>query len=224
MAEQEIDPAEISKQLQKPTGELGRQVALKMNEANRSLYELGWSMIDFSSVFSLLEIGFGNGDHLHWYFEQNPDIRVTGVDYSEDMCTLAEESNGQAVKNGRLTIRCASADDIPAGDESFDLAMGFNTIYFQQPPESFLEEIHRVLKPEGHLLIGYRPHSSFQNLPFPKDNFTLYEPEQVNSLLERNGFKVVWEERNTIETVFGEENSQTIELTDICVLAGKTEG
>lgn len=51
MAEQEIDPVILARQLMKPTGELGYQVAQKMNEVNHSLYELVWKSLVLSSCW-----------------------------------------------------------------------------------------------------------------------------------------------------------------------------
>lgn len=40
-----IDPVELSRQLKKPSGEVGSKVANKLNESNQKLYELGWDMV-----------------------------------------------------------------------------------------------------------------------------------------------------------------------------------
>jgi hypothetical protein len=51
---------------------------------------------------------------------------------------------------------------------------------------------------------------------FTKQNFTLYEPEELNDLLEQHGFKVIREETNRYEKEAADGNP--VKITDICVL------
>lgn len=48
-------------------------------------------MTDFSSVQKNMEIGFGNGKHLSGYFDLNPELTITGIDFPEYMCEEAED-------------------------------------------------------------------------------------------------------------------------------------
>lgn len=212
-----IDPVELSRQLKKPSGEVGSKVANKLNESNQKLYELGWDMVDTAETQKVLETGFGNGRHLSHYFELNPNITVTGVDFSEEMCEEARNFHPNLITNGKLTIHCADAAEMPVPDQSFDIAVGLNIVYFWDPPEPYLYEIARVLKPGGKLLLGYRPRNSVEHLEFTRQNFILYEPEELNSLLSRNGFNVISVQKNIYEKEAAD--GSPIEITDICVLA-----
>lgn len=169
-----------------------------------------------------MEIGFGNGKHFPYYFEQNPDITVTGVDFSRDMCDAARQNNAVFTKNERLLIHCADSASMPLEDNSFDVAVGLNTIFFWNPPGPHFREIRRVLRPEGRLLIGYRPRSSIEKMPFDKQNFTLYDPEELRNLVESNGFRVVDEQFSTFQVKLDEEDEKKMKITDACVIAEKT--
>lgn len=212
-----LDPLELSRQLKKPSGKVGSEVADKLNESNQKLYELGWDMVDTAEAQQLLEIGFGNGRHLSHYFELNPNITVTGVDFSEEMCEEARSFHPNLITNGKLTIHCADAAEMPVPDQSFDMTVGLNIVYFWDPPEPYLHEIARVLKPGGKLLLGYRPRKSVEHLEFTKQNFILYEPEELNSLLSRYDFNVMREQKNIYQKDAADGSS--VEITDICVLA-----
>jgi ubiquinone/menaquinone biosynthesis C-methylase UbiE len=214
---EDLDPVELSRQLKKPSGKVGSEVANKLNESNQKLYELGWNMIGAEETQQVLEIGFGNGKHLSHYFELNPDITVTGVDFSEEMCEEARSFHPDLIANNRLTIHCADAADIPVPGQSFDLAVGLNIVYFWEPPGRYLNEIQRILKPGGKLLLGYRPRKAVEHLEFTKQNFILYEPKELNNLLEQHDFKVIQEEVKHYKKEAADGNP--VKITDICVLA-----
>ncbi|MCL6557896.1 MAG: class I SAM-dependent methyltransferase [Firmicutes bacterium] len=77
-------------------------------------------------------------------------LRVTGVDLSEKMLALAREKiYGHKVGFLRADI-CA----LPFSDGYFDAVICFTVLEFVGEPESALQELWRVLKPGGRLVIG----------------------------------------------------------------------
>lgn len=213
----DIDPAELSRQLKKPSGELGYQVAQKLNESNQQMYELMWKMIDWSSVQRVMEIGFGNGKHLSRYIDRNPELTVTGVDFSKEMCESARTFHSDLVEDGKLTIHCADSSSMPVADDSYDLVIGLNIVYFWDPPEPHFSEIKRVLKNGGKLLLGFRPRHTVEHLPFTQQNFILYEPDELASLISEYGFDVSHHQQNSYRKESVDESP--VEITDICLVA-----
>lgn len=216
---EKIDPVELSNQLKKPSGELGHEVAQELNETNQYLYELAWEMIDFTPVQEVLEIGFGNGKHLSQYFELNPDITVTGVDLSQEMCEEARAFHPDLIENKKLIIHCADSLSMPVADQAYDLVMGLNIIYFWDPLPAYLEEVNRVLTPGGKLLLGYRPRHAVEHLEFTKQNFILYEPDELEEVISTYGFTVVDHPKNKYSKQA--PDGSDIEITDVCLLAEK---
>lgn len=214
-----IDQAEMGKQLRKPEGDIGKTIGGKMNEGNIGLYRLALSMIRLGDNNNLLEIGFGNGKFINEYFLMNPSISVTGLDFSETMCEEANKNNEDLTRQGKVRFMCANAQNMPFDDESFDIVIALNTIYFWNPIESYLNEIKRVIKKGGSLLIGYRPKKIMENLPFINEGFTLLEPIDVRNVLGICGFNIIDEEIKNVtrKTIDG----TTIDTIDICVLAKK---
>lgn len=214
-----MNPSELSAQLKKPTGETGREVANALNASNRGLYDLAFEMMPLKTGYHLMEIGFGNGNHFPEYFRIEPKLTITGVDFSADMCEEAKSRNQDLIKEQKLSIHCESTTSLPFQDHSFELAIAINVIYFLDPPEIHLKEIHRVLKPDGYFLIGYRPRHSVEHLEFTHQNFTLYEVDELQALLEKNGFKTVREETKNHEkqSVDGIEFT----VTNACLLVQK---
>ncbi|MDR8391367.1 class I SAM-dependent methyltransferase [Aliifodinibius sp. S!AR15-10] len=217
---EDIDPSELSRQLKKPSGEVGHEVAQNLNESNQKLYEMAWEMVDLQSVQDVLEIGFGNGKYLSGYFDFNPQLNVTGVDFSEEMCEEARAFHSGLVEERKLAIHCADSASMPVADGSVGLIVGINIVYFWDPPGPHLQEIHRVLEPGGKLLLGYRPRRVVEHLEFTKQNFILYEPGELEMLLLEQGFRVTEDEENRY--LKQAPDGSDIDITDICVVAERT--
>lgn len=215
-----MDSTELSLQLKKPTGEAGREVAIMLNSTNRELYDFAFEMISPAPGNHILEIGFGNGNHFPEYFDLEPDLKLTGVDFSEDMCEEAEKINPGLIKNGNLTVHCADTTSLPLPDISCDLALALNVIYFMDQPEIHLREIHRVLKPGGLFLIGFRPRHSVEHLEFTRQNFILYEPDELVLMTERCGFNKIREETRFYKKTMPDD--EVVELTDCCLMVERT--
>jgi phosphatidylethanolamine/phosphatidyl-N-methylethanolamine N-methyltransferase len=92
----------------------------------------------------LLEIGVGNGAHFKYYNNHE----ITGIDISEGM--LARASN-HLKENIRL-LRM-SGEELLFPDERFDYVILSHVIAVVEDPEKLLDEVHRVLKPNGKVFI-----------------------------------------------------------------------
>lgn len=185
------DDKTISAQLAHPSGELGIMIAQSMNQGNALLCELMYSKLEVKDGDHVLEIGFGNGKFFPRLVEAAGSGSVTGIDYSPTMVEEAIKLNTELVENGKLELKLASLQAIPYPDNYFDKICTANTLYFWPNPVQDIQEIKRVLKPDGTLAIGFRSATAMQSVPFEWDGFTFYEPEQVITLLEQAGFKSV---------------------------------
>lgn len=127
------------------------------------------------------------------------------------MCEEAKALNANLIASKKLSLHCEETSALPFSDNSFGLSVALNVIYFLDPPGVHLKEIHRVLKPGGLFLIGYRPRYTVENLAFTNQNFILYEPDELKALLDENGFKTTNEITRSYEetSVDGEEVSIT---------------
>ncbi len=209
----------IAQQLRKPSGDFADKVAEKMIAGNRPLYDLTLQAMRIKENDSILEIGFGSGDHFENFLSQAENVQICGIDYSEKMVNLANFNNRVLTDSGQLKLFLGNSDDLLFKDDQFDKVFCNMVIYFWDHPEKHLSEIHRVLKPSGKFFTGMRSRNSMLELPFTKFGFNLYTEEQWASILEQNGFTLQSSSYHKDPPI--EENGKTIHLESICLMAQK---
>jgi ubiquinone/menaquinone biosynthesis C-methylase UbiE len=118
--------------------------------------------------------------------------RITGVDFSQDVVEAGTIRFSHLIKAGILDLHCADLEHLPFESGTFTKACTVNTIYFWQNPDAAAAELHRVLKKDGMVLVCFTPKSVMEKLGrVIHHGFTLYEPEQVATLLAAAGFRSV---------------------------------
>jgi len=203
--------AEAARQLRQPDGEGGIKMGLQMNKSNRLIYEMTLNFLQLKKEDAILEIGMGNGHFVKELIEKEPSIHYTGVDLSGVMVEEARR------KNEGITFLCAAAEKMPVEDAAFNKVFAVNVLYFWDQPAVTLREIHRILKPEGELILAIRSKATMQLLPFVDNGFTLYDLETVTKLLQENGFHVA-EVITAIEPEkLAADGSKLVQLENICI-------
>lgn len=79
--------------------------------------------------------------------------KVYGADYSADSVAVARGTNAELIAAGRVEIVQSSVSSLPFADGMFDLITAVETHYYWPAPVSDLQELGRVLKPGGRLVI-----------------------------------------------------------------------
>ncbi len=210
---------EFGRQLRQPSGNAGINVGNLMNESNKVMYQDVFRLLTPKPENKLLEIGFGNGKFFNDYFALEPNLAVTGLDFSETMFTEAFKNNQDLIAENKLTLVHGNSDNMPFANDEFDFVIAVNTVYFWPSAHDQLLEIKRVLKNGGALLLGYRPKNAVKDAPFTKEVFTLYEPEEINQLLVNAGFTIEKETDNFISVKTSE--GKEIQMQGKAVMAKK---
>ncbi|MFO0015608.1 MAG: class I SAM-dependent methyltransferase [Synechococcaceae cyanobacterium] len=102
---------------------------------------------------SILVAGCGTGAELQEAHAQRPDWRLTGLDPSEAMLTLARERLGPAVS---IDWCCCRVEEVPESLGRFDGALA--VLVLQSLPDNgaklaFLAALARLLRPGGQLVL-----------------------------------------------------------------------
>ncbi|RPI00995.1 MAG: class I SAM-dependent methyltransferase, partial [Ignavibacteriae bacterium] len=117
---------------------------------------------------------------------------ITGVDFSEDAVQACAKRFDSLIRAGFIDLHCANVAELPFHPGTFTKVCTVNTIYFWPAPLEALHQIHRVLKPEGTLVICFNPRNVMEHQgKIIHHGFTLYHPEEVAALLTEAGFRHV---------------------------------
>ena len=135
----------------KPEGELGDKLLDRMNESHESLAQWGVSHLDIAADDIILDI-CGGGVNVERFLEMTEN-KVYGLDYSQIAVDKSKKLNQNAIDEGRCEIIQGSVSQLPFEDNSFDIATGFETVYFWPDFVNDCKEVRRVLKEDGILFI-----------------------------------------------------------------------
>jgi ubiquinone/menaquinone biosynthesis C-methylase UbiE len=101
----------------------------------------------------VLDVGTGPGRLLIALAQSRPDLRLVGVDPSEDMVALSRANLKAAGVADRARVQTGFAEDLPFPPESFDLVVSTLSAHHWADSASALSEQARVLRPGGQLRI-----------------------------------------------------------------------
>lgn len=95
---------------------------------------------------SILEVGCGNGGGASYVVRTRRPASYVGIDLLPghiEMCLKSHDQPG-------LSFQIGDAEKLPFEDESFDGVINVESSHSYNSMESFLSEVKRVLKPQGH--------------------------------------------------------------------------
>lgn len=136
------------------------------------------------------------------------------------MVRVAREANAEAIAEGRLEIRQASAEAIPFPDDTFTCATMHAVLGFLADPVAVLAEIRRVLAPGGRLMVlGSDPEPrGTPGAPEPMaSRLRFYGTDELRKLGRRAGFADARVERRAVEQAAREVG---VPAEDLALFAG----
>lgn len=179
----------FSRQARKPSGFLGRHVMARFFDAgNADLNTFVKELLELQENDRVLEIGFGTGTLICQMAETVTHGIVEGLDFSDAMLAKASKTNRHHIENNRVNIQKGEGSSLPYEDETFDKVCTVNTIYFWDHPQRYFREMHRVMKPGGRIVIGFRDDEQMRNFKLSRDIFTTYSLDEVLVQLTEAGF------------------------------------
>ena len=85
--------------------------------------------------------------------QQRPQWQITGIDLAENMLKIGAEHIKNAGLQQQIVLELVDAKQLPYPNAHFDLVISNSLIHHLPDPLPFLQEIKRVLKPQGAILI-----------------------------------------------------------------------
>ena len=147
----------FNSQFAHPSGMLGRFVGIILALKNRERNAWTISMLDIQSNDQVLEIGFGPGQAIQEVAKLAPNGLVAGIDLSDVMVAQASQRNAAAIRSGRVLLQQGAESPLPFEDNKFNKVFAVNSMQFWSNPIYGLQEVRRVLKPGGRLVITIQP-------------------------------------------------------------------
>lgn len=98
----------------------------------------------------ILDVGCGNGKMLG-YLQKKTGAFIHGFDYSQKAITDA-----RALFTQKADFKEGIIGEIEYPNDSFDIVVSMDTMYFSKDMSAFVGQIKRWLKPEGILFAGYQ--------------------------------------------------------------------
>ncbi|RZK44254.1 MAG: class I SAM-dependent methyltransferase [Pedobacter sp.] len=182
---------ELAHQLSRPTGENGIRTADQMHISNIGMTRNTIAVLNLQNNDSVLELGHGNGSHINEIVGSSNQVVYQGLEISDLMMQQASTFNEVFVREGKAKFEIYDGENIPFKENSFDKIMTVNTLYFWKNPVLLLNELYRVLKPEGLFCCTFAPEDFMKNLPFTKFVFKLYDSTRVEELAKASNFQKV---------------------------------
>lgn len=109
-------------------------------------------LLTYDRPKAILDVATGTGDMAISATKLKPD-KIVGIDISEKMLKVALEKLAQLKLENRITLLHGNSENMPFEKESFDaVTVAFGVRNFENLNKG-LKEIHRVLRPDGNLVI-----------------------------------------------------------------------
>lgn len=157
-----------------------------------------------SGTENILDIACGTGELERLLLNTHSQLKIVGVDISEKMLGMAR------LKLPNLEFIKASAIALPFPNCSFDMAITVSAFHYFDHPIAALEEIRRILKPEGKLIImdwcrDYLLCQAFDLFLkiFDPAYKECYNQKELRSFLTASGFDIVDEKKQKLGVFWG---------------------
>jgi ubiquinone/menaquinone biosynthesis C-methylase UbiE len=130
------------------------------NRYSAQLYNLVATAIDIEGK-DILEVGCGRGGGLSYIYRYLLPSSATGVDLNKKAIEFCKKH----YSNERIRFLQANAQDLNFKDNAFDVVINIESSHRYSKMDKFLDEVYRVLKPDGVFLFAdFRHKTEFEKL------------------------------------------------------------
>lgn len=97
---------------------------------------------------SLLDAGCGPGPMITLLADKYPERHYTGIDLTPKMI---DKANEKQIPNTTFVV--GDCENLPFDENSFDTIICSNSFHHYPNPQNFFNSVHKVLKPNGRLIL-----------------------------------------------------------------------
>lgn len=148
--------------------------------------DCAFKLFPIKEGMQVLDVGCGTGNFSIKLAEKG--CKVVGIDMSTEMLKIAKEK--ARCRNLNIEFYKMDVLDLKFQDEYFDGVFSMAVFEFIQNPDRAIDEMFRVLRKDGHLLIGTINRDSRWGQMYLTEEF------QKNSVFKYANFKTVEEIKN----------------------------
>lgn len=185
-----VELQQLEQQYACPQGAAGIEVAELMHQSNQNMTLNTVAELNLQDNQQILELGHGNAKHLPVVLDRAKNLHYTGLEISKTMCSQAMDYSQAQIQAKKATFCLYDGLSIPFADNQFHAAMSINTLYFWQQPKQLINEIARVLKPNGVAVLTFASQAFLQQMPFVGDRFKFYDETTARALAECSPLQV----------------------------------
>ncbi len=191
-------------QCARPEGALGRVMLSFMNYTHAPLTNWGLKLVDVQDGWTMLDVGCGGGFTIRRLLKRSKDVKVYGIDISEESVAKAKKVNAE-VLDKQVFVTLGSAEKLPYEDGKFNLVTAVETVYFWPNLPNCLQEVRRVLKSGGKFAILVEVVDSDSKWTNVVEGMTAYSPEDLKKLLDEAGLTQteIHRKKPTYATIIG---------------------
>lgn len=155
--------------------------AVSQEQIDRICQRYYWAG-EYCTDKSILEVACGTGQGLGYL--QKSAKSIEGGDYSADILNIAKGHY-----KDRIALTRLDAQDLPYVEDTFDVIILFEAIYYLPSAEKFVSECRRVLRMSGTVLIATANKDLYDFNPSPHSH-RYYGVKELEALFSKQGFSV----------------------------------
>ncbi|WP_438035606.1 class I SAM-dependent methyltransferase [Sorangium sp. So ce204] len=177
----------VNRQAAHPRGVFGRFLGWNWTRETAAVNAATLDLLSIEPESRVLDLGCGPGVTLREAARRASRGSVVGLDVSNLMIATSRRCNRSGIREGRVEVRKADADDLTLEADAFDRIYSVHCIYFWSDPDRVLGQLAAALRPGGRLVLAFRPEGPSVPARFRDPTYRFYAPEDVIARLARVG-------------------------------------
>ena len=173
----------LNRQAAAPRGLFGRLLGIIWLVEHRRENRAALELLQIEPDHDVVDVGCGPGWAVHEASKLARRGRVIGLDISEAMVSSARHRNRRAITSERVEVRKVASDCFGLGRATFDRILAVHCIYFWDNPKRALAELVGALRPDGRLVLVFRPKGPDVPVRFRDPFYRFSTIEEVRALL-----------------------------------------